>query len=85
MNRDKLANPLGRLIKFLDQLEEAHIYYDLKHSRDSILVRVDLPTGIWEIEFFEDGTLEVEFFPREKGVEAADEEWLDRFIEEHKD
>lgn len=85
MDGDKPVNPLGRLLEFLDQLEETHIYYDLKHSRDSILVRVDLPTGIWEIEFFEDGTLEVEFFPREKGVEAVGEEWLTQFIDEHKD
>jgi hypothetical protein len=84
-NSDRVQNPLGRLLEFLDQLEEVHLHYDLKHSRDSILVRVDLPTGFWEIEFFEDEHLEVEFFPRQKGVEQVGEAWLDRFIEENKD
>jgi hypothetical protein len=85
MNDDKVEDPFGRLLQFLDELEEVHIYYDLKHSRDSILVRVDVPTGMWEIEFFEDGTLEVELFPREKGVEAVPEEWLKHFIERNRD
>ena len=82
---DTLQNPFGRLLAFLDQLEGAHLHYDLKHVRDSIMVSVYIPAGMWEIEFFEDGTLEVELFKRGQGVEGVTEEWLDRFIEENKD
>lgn len=85
MNDDKVQNPFSRLLQFLDQLEEAKIHYDLKHVRDSIMVSVDIPGGIWEIEFFEDGTLEVELFSRGNGVDGVAEEWLDQFIEDHKD
>jgi hypothetical protein len=81
-----MENPLGRLLEFLDQLDEAHIHSDLKHSRDTIAILADLPTGFWEIEFFEDGTLEVELFPRTAdGVKGVPEEWLDQFIKENTD
>jgi hypothetical protein len=84
-DKDKVQNPFGRLLAFLDQLEEVNIHYDLKHVRDSLMVSVYIPQGIWEIEFFEDGNLEVELFKRGQGVDAVPEEWLDRFIEENKD
>ncbi len=49
------------------------------------MVSIYIPQGIWEIEFFENGTLEVEIFRRNEGVEAVPEKWLDQFIEENKD
>ncbi len=89
MEDDKLRNPFGRLLQFLDQLEDLNIHYDLKHVRETIMVRTYVPEGVWEIEFFEDGTLEVELFPRTEGVDAISEEWLDqfldRFIEENRE
>ena len=85
MNSNQLTNPLGRLLQFLDQLEQIGISYDLKHVRDSIMIRAYIPEGLWEIEFFEDGTLEVEVFRREEGVEGVSEAWLDQFIQENKD
>jgi hypothetical protein len=84
-NSDKIQNPFGRLLEFLDQLEGVNIHYDLKHVRDSIMVSVYIPQGIWEIEFFEDGTVEVEQFKRGDGVDMVPGDWLDRFIEENKD
>jgi hypothetical protein len=80
-----LRDPFGRLLEFLDQLEESRVRYDLKHVRDSIMVRAYLPEGLWEIEFLRDGTLDVELFRREAGVEAIREEWLDRFVERNRD
>lgn len=85
MDDDKIQNPFGKLLQFLDQLEEVKIHYDLKHSRDSLMVSVFLPVGMWEIEFFEDGTLEVELFSSGNGVEGVAEDWLDQFIEDNKD
>jgi hypothetical protein len=84
-NSNRVQNPFGRLLEFLDQLEEAGLHYDLKHVRDSIMVSVYIPAGMWEIEFFEDGTLEVELFKGGQGVEGVTDEWLNRFIEENKD
>jgi hypothetical protein len=85
MQSEKLENPFGRLLTFLDQLKEINIHYDLKHDRDSIMVQAYLPIGMWEIEFFEDGHVEVELFPRQEGVARASEEWLVRFIEDNRD
>lgn len=85
MSSDNVRNPFARLLAFLDQLEAVNISYDLKHVRDSLMVIVYLPVGMWEIEFFDDGTLEVELFKRNEGVEAVSEKWLDQFIEENKD
>ncbi len=85
MNDDKLQNPFGRLLNFLDQLEEVPIHYDLKHVRDSIMISAYTAEGIWEIEFFEDGTIETELFKRDEGVDIVAEEWLDQFIESNKD
>ncbi len=85
MNSDKVREPFARLLKFLDQLEAVNISYDLKHVRDSLMVSVYIPAGMWEIEFFEDGTLEIELFERNEGVEAVSENWLDKFIDENKD
>lgn len=84
MNDGKAQNPFRRLLEFLDQLEEVGLHYDLKHVRETIMVSVYVPEGIWEIEFFEDGTLEVELFRPGEGVESVPEEWLNRFIEENK-
>jgi hypothetical protein len=85
MDSSKPPNVFGRLLTFLDQLEGSKIQYDLKHVRDSIMVQAYLPIGTWEIEFFEDGTIEVELLSRQEGVERVSKEWLERFIEEHRD
>ncbi len=81
----RVRDPFGRLLDFLDRLEESRICYDLDHVRDSIMIRAYLPEGLWEIEFMRDGTLEVELFRSDEGVEAVPEEWLDRFIESNRE
>ena len=51
------------LISFLTELKEAHIHYRLGHYRDdAITVEVAVPGERWEIEFLEDGSVEVEMF-----------------------
>ena len=74
--------PFQRLLGFLDQLEEAHLAYDLKHIRDSLLVAVHVPRGYCEIEFFPDGGIEVEWFQRGEDVNSVETVWLDTFIAE---
>ena len=53
---------MEKLLKFLNDLEDKHIYYKLNKVRDSIMVEVAIPGERWEIEFFEDGSVEVEKF-----------------------
>lgn len=64
------TNSLAQLLDFLDQLEEGGIYFRLERNRSEIImVRADVPGERWEIEFFVDGTIEVEtFHSTEDGV-----------------
>lgn len=53
----------GKLVAFLSKLEQAQISYTLAHHRDeTVMVNVAIPGERWEIEFFEDGTVEIERF-----------------------
>ena len=56
-------HPFRKLTTFLKQLEQAHIHYTLASQRDdAIMVLVTVPGERWEIEFLEDGSIEVERF-----------------------
>ncbi|MBN3889106.1 MAG: hypothetical protein HWQ43_07985 [Nostoc sp. JL31] len=53
----------GKLVTFLNQLEQERISYTLAHHRDeTIMVNVAMAGERWEVEFFEDGSVEVERF-----------------------
>lgn len=55
--------PFDKLTTFLKHLEGAHLYYMLaSHRDDTIIVLVTVPGERWEIEFFGDGSVEVERF-----------------------
>ena len=83
MKKRKATSPFELLLTFLDQLETANLHYDLKHVRDSMMVVVFTAEGYWEIEFFENGGIEVELFKRKKGVRVVHEKWLKRFIKKN--
>lgn len=54
------------LIDFLNELEARKIYYKLNKVRDeAIMVEVAVPGQRWEIEFMDDGTVEIEKFIRD--------------------
>lgn len=53
---------MEHLLDFLNKLEENHIYYRLNKVRDAIMVEVAIPGERWEVEFFPDGSIEVEKF-----------------------
>ena len=74
---------LGRLLAFLERLESVKIPYTLAHVRDSVMAKVYVPGAIWEIEFFEDGHVEVERFLSTGEIEG--EEALENLFEEHSD
>lgn len=55
--------PFRKLTTLLKQLEQEHIHYTLASHRDgAIMVLATVPGERWEIEFFEDGSIEVERF-----------------------
>ncbi len=54
---------MNYLNEFLNRLDENKIYYRLNKIRpESIMIEVSVPGQRWEIEFMEDGTIEVEKF-----------------------
>lgn len=56
-------NSLNDINKFLNILDENNIYYRLNKIRpEGIMIEVTVPGERWEIEFMEDGTVEIEKF-----------------------
>ena len=54
---------MKELISFLNMLEVRKIFYQLSKIRDeSILIQVSIPGQRWEIEFMENGDIEIEKF-----------------------
>ena len=53
---------MKRLLAFLDMLDEKGIYHRLNKVRHAIMVEVAVPGQRWEVEFFDDGRIEVEKF-----------------------
>jgi len=78
-------NTLGKLLTFLDELDGRQISFKLVHSRSgAIMVDIAVPGERWEVEFFEDGHVEVEVFrSTSDGLEG--EEALDRLFEKFSD
>ncbi|MBN3873685.1 hypothetical protein [Nostoc sp. JL33] len=57
------SHGFSKLVTFLNQLEQEKISYTLAHHRDeTIMVNVAVAGERWEVEFFEDGSVEVERF-----------------------
>ncbi len=53
----------NNLLSFLDRLEAKKIHYTLEHSREeAIMVIIAAPGERWEVEFMEDGSIEIERF-----------------------
>lgn len=78
-------NPLEKLFRFLDDLEERNIFYKLSRVRpEALLVELAVPGERWEIEFFADGNLDVEVFRNSEG-KIGGEEMLASFLNEHTD
>jgi len=76
------------LVTFLDKLEQKGIGYTLAHHRDdAIMVIVAVPGERWEIEFFGDGSVEVERFTSKGDVqgEEALSELFARYSEQEGD
>ncbi|MGA2092390.1 MAG: hypothetical protein ABSH16_03145 [Sedimentisphaerales bacterium] len=78
-----MSHKLNDLLKFLRKLKKAKIYFELAHVRDeSIMVLVTVPGERWEIEYMEDGSIEVEVF-RSDGIKGKSE--LNRLFKKFSD
>jgi hypothetical protein len=75
---------LGKLLAFLDRLEELNFSYRLNHVRDSIMVEIVVPSERWEVEFFDNGEIEIERFVS-TGVQSIEDESLSQLITEWSD
>jgi hypothetical protein len=55
------ANQFSRVLALLQRLDEAKIPYTMEHSReDALMILAFAPGEYWEIEFLEDGRVDVE-------------------------
>lgn len=75
---------LAKLLSFLDSLEHGKIHYRLAHVRDSLMVEIDVPGEKWEVEFFDDGEIEIERFVS-TFVHAITEDELAQLVAEYSD
>jgi len=68
-----MSTSIPQLLEFLGQLSQAGLSYKLEHNRDeAIMVLVAVPGARWEIEFFADGSIEVEIFESSGGVQGPE-------------
>lgn len=75
---------LGKVLAFLETIERAKIHYRLAHVRDSLMVEMDIPGERWEVEFFDNGEIEIERFVS-TGVNPMTEAELAQLITEYSD
>lgn len=82
-----MTNPIfEKLLTLLNKLEQEKISYTLAHNRDeAIMVTVVVPGERWEVEFLNDGSVEVEKFVSsgEIGEEEALRELFSRYSEQN--
>ena len=75
---------LGVVLEFLNQLEEQQISYRLEHNRaETVMVLIAVPGQRWEVEFFEDGQIEIERFTSSGEIQG--EEILEELFREFGD
>ena len=73
---------VSNLIEFLERLDRQHIHYRLEHNRpESILVDIAVPGERWEVDFLENGEIEVERFVSDGGIRG--DEQLESLFDVH--
>lgn len=74
-----------KLNDFLNELEKRKVFYKLSKIRsEAIMVEIAIPGQRWEVEFMEDGTIEIEKFMSEGGI-LYDEKELKSLFKEFSD
>ena len=63
----------NRFLTFLNQLEQQNINYQISHHRDeAVMITVSIVGERWEIEFLENGDIEVEKFISNGEIEGEE-------------
>lgn len=74
----------NKLLRFLNELEDKNIFYKIDKIRsESILIEIAVPGQRWEVEFMDDGTIEVEKFISDGQIH--DENQLDILFRDYTD
>jgi hypothetical protein len=64
---------LNTAARFCRELDRRHVSYDLRIVRDeALMMSVAVPGERWEIEFFDDGRIELERFVSQGVAEAPE-------------
>ena len=72
-------NQFSRLLAFLERLDQSKTSYTMEHSRDdALMVTVLVPGEYWEVEFLEDGGVEIERYRSDGSIH--DESVLDELF-----
>jgi hypothetical protein len=66
--REATVDAMHKLLAFLGELDARGIARALTSVRDAVMVRVFIPGERWEVEFFPDGSVEVEVYRSVEGV-----------------
>ncbi len=63
----------NKFLTFLNQLEQQKINYQISHHRDeAVMITVSIAGQRWEIEFLENGDIEVEKFISNGEIEGEE-------------
>ncbi len=66
-------NNFDNMLRFLNQLQQSKISYNLAHHRDeALMVIISVPGERWEVEFLDDGSIETERFISEGEIEGEE-------------
>jgi len=77
-------NVFNNLMAFLADLEKGKIHYTLTHHRENaLMINIVVPGERWEVEFFDDGSVEIERFI--SAGEIADEAALSELLAKYSD
>lgn len=79
-----MRGTLRQVTSFAERLDAARIHYRLDSIRDgTVMFDIAVPGERWEVEFRDDGSVEVEVFRSDGTVsdEAATESLFERFSE----
>ena len=58
-----MNNNLEKLLSFLNRLNDVHISFSLRQIRnETVMVLIRVPGEHWEVEFFGDGSIEIEIY-----------------------
>ena len=73
-----------KVLAFLHRLDAAKIHYILGHYRDdAVSVKIAVPGERWEVDFLDDGSVDVERFA--SNGEIYDESMLDELFAKYSD